>query len=275
LNRQLTGGKNPVHLAVDPSNRFVVVSNHLTGTLAVLPINADGTLAPLTDLVEVHGRIGPHRSHQPGPRPHHNPFDRAGRFLAVPDKGLDEIFVFRLDANTGKLIANDPPSVRTRCGAGPRHIDFHPNGSCAYVINELDSTITAYRYDSRHGRLTPIQVVPSIPDSFVSDNFGAEIFIAPSGTFLYASNRGHDSIAVFGIEPETGRLCPVGWEPTQGATPRYFGIDPSGTFLYAANEDTDSIVGFRINEATGMLKPIGHPVQTASPVCVVFSRGDD
>jgi 6-phosphogluconolactonase (cycloisomerase 2 family) len=270
LNQQDTGGRNPVHLAVDPSNRFLVVSNYSSGSVAVLPINADGSLAPLSDLVELQGRPGPHPTEQKGPHPHHNPFDRRGRFFLVPDKGLDKVFVFRLDTVNGKLMEGDAGHVATRPGAGPRHVDFHPSLPCAYVINELDSTLAAYRYDSEHGELSPLQVLSTLPAGSSGSNTTSEIAVSPSGRFLYGSNRGHDSIAIFAIDQTSGRLTPVGWEPTQGGTPRYFGLDPSGTLLYACNQDSDTIVTFRVDAATGTLTPSGQVVKTGSPVTIVF-----
>src|SRR5713101_7484252 len=234
LNRQSTGGKNGVSLAVDPTNRFLVLANYSSGTVAVLPINADGSLAKLSDLVTLTGKPGPHRTQQESSHPHDVIFDPRGRFIVVPDKGLDAVFVFRLDPAGGKLVAADPPSVASRLGAGPRHAEFHPSKPYAYVINELDSTITTFRFDGERGELTPRQVITTLPPTFTGHSTTSEIAVAPSGRFVYGSNRGHDSIAIFAVDDATGVLTPAGWEPTQGKTPRFFGVDPSGTFLYAA-----------------------------------------
>lgn len=270
LNRQSMGGKNPVHLAIDPSGRFLVTANYSAGTVAVLPIETQGALGPMTDSVALPGDPGPHRTEQASSHPHDVPFDPAGRFILVPDKGLDRIFVFRLDA-AGKLVANDPPNVKARTGAGPRHIAFHPTLPIAYVINELDSTVTTYGYDAARGALTPQQIVPTVPTSFTGNNTGSEIAVAPSGKFVYGSNRGHDSIVAFAVDQASGWLSPVGWEATQGKTPRFFALDPRGNFLYAANEAGDTIVTFRVDAASGKLAPTGQIVQNASPVCIVFS----
>ena len=270
LNRQATGGKNGVRLVVDPTNRFLVVANYSSGTVAVLPINPNGSLAPLSDLVPLPGKPGPHRSRQESSHPHDALFDRQGRFVVVPDLGFDKIFVYKLASARGKLVANDPSSVTARPGAGPRHVDFHPSKPYAYVINELDSTITTYRFGAERGELTPLQVVPTLPPAFTGHSTTAEIVVAPSGRFVYGSNRGYDSIAIFAIDEATGVLAPVGWELTQGKTPRFFALDPSGTFLYAANKDSDTIVTFRVDQATGKLAPTGQVVKTGSPSSIVF-----
>jgi 6-phosphogluconolactonase (cycloisomerase 2 family) len=188
----------------------------------------------------------------------------------VPDKGLDAVFVFKLDAASGALMAAEPPSVASRPGAGPRHADFHPSKPYVYVINELDSTITTFRFDPERGGLTPLQTITTLPPNFTGNSTTSEIVVAPSGRFLYGSNRGHDSLAIFAIDDATGTLTSIGWESTQGKTPRFFAIEPSGTFLYAANQDSDTIVTFRVDQASGKLTPTGHIVKTGSPSTIVF-----
>src|SRR5262249_44123967 len=195
-----------VHLAIDVTGRFLVVANYATGTVAVLPINPDGSLAPLSDLTTLSGTPGPHRTQQESSHPHHCPFDRTGRVVVVPDKGLDKIFVYRLDPARGRLAAANPPDVPSRAGAAPRHVGFHPMLPYAYVINELDSTIATYHFDPDKGALKPLQIVTTLPSSYTGNNTGAEIAVAPSGRFLYGSNRGHDSIAIFAIDQSTGLL---------------------------------------------------------------------
>jgi 6-phosphogluconolactonase len=269
LNQQSTGGRNGVHLAIDATNRFLAVANYATGGLALLPINPDGSLAPLSDLATLTGTPGPHRTQQESSHPHHCPFDRTGRFIVVPDKGLDKVFVYRLDTTRGKLVAGAPADVTARAGAAPRHVDFHPSQPYAYVINELDSTITTYDFDPDKGALKPVQVVTTLPTTYTGNNSGAEIAVAPSGRFLYGSNRGHDSIVIFAIDATTGALTPVGWESTQGRTPRFFALDPSG-HLYAANQNSDTVVIFRVNATTGKLTPTGETVAVASPSTIVF-----
>ena len=270
LNRQPTNGLNGVRVAVDPSNRFAVVANYSTGGVTVLPINGDGSLGKLTDAITLQGRTGPNRTEQAGPHPHDVVFEPRGRFLVVPDKGLDATFVFRLDPARGKLIGGDPLSVGSRPGAGPRHAAFHPSQPYLYQINELDSTITTFGVDPERGALKPLQTITTLPFSFTGKSTTAEIAVAPSGRFVYGSNRGHDSIAIFAVDERAGVLSPVGWEPTQGRVPRFFGLDPFGDFLYAANQNSDTIVAFGVDQGSGKLAPTGQIVKTGSPSSIVF-----
>ena len=269
INRQSTEGKNPVHLAIDPSNRFVVVANHITSTLALLTREPDGSLGPVVDLVTLEGEIGPHRVEQPFAKPHQVEFDPSGRFIAVPDKGLDVVFVYEIDAAAGKLKAVGAP-VQGREGAGPRHIAFHPSGRSAYVINELDSTVTSYRFDPDTGSLEPFQRLSALPDSVTGNSRASEIAVSPDGRFVYASNRGYDSIAIFSVDAENGQLTSAGWQASEGRTPRFFAIDPNHQRLLVANEDTDTIVPFEIDHSSGSLQKSGEPVHVGSPVCILF-----
>jgi 6-phosphogluconolactonase (cycloisomerase 2 family) len=268
MNRQSTEGRNPVHLAVAPDARHIVVSNHLSGALAVLPLAGDGALLPISQRIELQGEPGPHRIEQKHAKPHFNPFDPAGRYVIVPDKGLDRIFSFRFEG--GRLAPAAAPSVQTRENAGPRHIAFHPNGAYAYAVNELDSTVTAYRYDAASGALRAFQWLPTLPDTYTGNSRAAAIAIDARGRFLYASNRGDDSIALFAVDGGTGRLRFVRAFPTLGRTPRFFALDPAGRFLYAANEESDTIVAFEVDAQSGELSETGAFVQTGSPVCMVF-----
>jgi 6-phosphogluconolactonase len=268
LNRQSTQGKNPVHLAFDRSGRFLVVSNHIGASLAVLPVAEDGSLQPLTQLVPLSGPIGPHRIEQKQSKPHFNPFDASGRFVIVPDKGLDRVFSFRFEG--GHLLPAATPFVTTREGAGPRHLAFHPGKALAYVVNELDSTVTTYRYRPETGALEPLQVLSSLPSSFAGSSRAAGITIDAAGRTLYASNRGHDSIAVFRIEAD-GLLSYSGADATGGRTPRFFALSPDGRLMYALNEESDTIVALRVDPTSGRLTPTGQSVQAGSPVCMVFS----
>ena len=270
INQETTAGKNPVHLSVDPGNRFLIVANHVTSSLAVLPRHEDGSLGKLVDLVALEGQIGPHRVEQPFAKPHQVEFDPSGRFVVVPDKGLDRVFTYQLDETTGRLTAVDAPPAPAREGAGPRHVAFHPRQNIVYVVNELDSTVTAYRFDSECGNLTPLQVLSSLPDTFIGHSRAAEITVSKDGRSLYASNRGHDSIAIFSVDQASGRLTNIGWEGSRGRTPRFFALDPSGTWLFVANEDSDSVAAFRIERETGMLSYDGEAIRTGSPVCIIF-----
>jgi 6-phosphogluconolactonase (cycloisomerase 2 family) len=268
LNKQQTGGNNSSTIAIDPSNRYVVLSNG--PGIAVFPINPDGTLAPHSDLVIPEGEPGPYHEHQHGPHPHQAIFDLTGRYVVVPDKGLDKIFVFRFDDERGRLVPCDPPFVKCRYGAIPRHIAFHPGAPYAYVVNEQDSTVNTYHWDTGRGTLTPFQRVPTTPNVYVGDNTAAEIAITPSGKFVYASNRGHDSLAIYAVDAKTAELTAVGWESVQGKKPRFFGPDPDWSHLYAANEDSDTIVVFRVDHDSGQLTPTGQVIETGSPSCIVF-----
>jgi 6-phosphogluconolactonase len=279
LNRQSCGGKDSVAPAIDPTGRWIVVANYASGSVGVLPILQDGSLGPLNDLVSLSGKPGPDCKEQASSHPHDIVFDPSGRFIAVPDKGLDRVFVFRLDAASGKLAPNDPASVVSRAGDGPRHIAFHPQKDFAYVVNELSSSVTTYRFDPKRGGLQPIQILPSVPPGFTGDNTGAEIRVAPSGRFVYASNRGHDSIAVFAVDPRAGTLTAVDWALTHAKSPRFFRLDPASEILYAANADegyssqpdTDVIVPFRIDRTKGTLTPTGRVIKTNSPCTIVFA----
>src|SRR5215469_7246966 len=258
LNRQSCGGKNPVHLSIDPTGRWIITANYSAGSVGVVPIADDGTLGPRSDLVTLQGEPGPDGKRQTSSHPHDAVFDPSGRFIAIPDLGFDRIFVFRLDAASGKLTPNDPPSVATRAGAGPRHIAFHPQLPFAYVINELGSSVTTYRFDAQRGSLQPIQVLPSTPASYTGNNHGAEIAVAPSGRVVYASNRGNDSIAIFAVDQSAGTLTPADWAPTNAKSPRFFGFDPSNKMLYAANADE----GYSAQQNTGTIVPFREDQQT-------------
>lgn len=269
LNRQSTQGKNPVHLAIDPSGRHLVVSNHLGSSVAVLPIGVDGTLGALSQLVALEGPLGPHRTEQKLAKPHFNPFSPDGRHVLVQDKGLDRTFIFRFA--DGKLAPAEPGFVVSREGSGPRHMAFHPNGRMAYVVNELDSTVTVHSYAAGTGMLSPLQILPTLPSTYTGNSRASEIDIDAGGQFLYASNRGYDSIAMYRIDPDSGLLTWIGAEPGGGKTPRFFALTPNNRFMFVLNEDSDSIVAMAVDQQTGRLKPTGFNATTGSPVCMVFS----
>ncbi|MFC4274613.1 lactonase family protein [Achromobacter aloeverae] len=269
INQQSTQGKNPVHLAIDPTGRYMVACNHIGATLAVLPLAADGSLEPVSQLVRLEGQPGPHRIEQKQAKPHFSPFDPDGRHVVVPDKGLDRIFSFRFE--DGRLRPAQSASVKTRETSGPRHIAFHPRLPTAYCINELDSTVTTYRYDARTGELTPLQILSALPSTYTGDSRAAEIEVSRDGRYVYASNRGYDSIAVFSADPGTGLLAFDGATPSGGRTPRYTTLTPDGRHLFALNEDSDTIVAFAIDQRTGMPVPTGQEYACGSPVCMVFA----
>ena len=228
LGRQSTGGEGPCHLTVDATGRSLLVANYGSGSVCVLPIQDGGGLGQATDFVQHQGSsIDPER--QTGPYAHSVTLDAANRYVFAADLGLDQVLVYKLDADRGKLTPSDEPWVRLKAGAGPRHFDFHPSGAFAYVINELDSTLTAFGYDAAAGTLTEIETVSTLPEGFAGQSHCADVHVSPSGRFVYGSNRGHDSIVVFAIDGDTGRLDYVGHESTLGRTPRNFAIDPTGT----------------------------------------------
>jgi 6-phosphogluconolactonase len=270
LNRASTGGKNPAHLSVDPTNRWVVVANYSSSSVAVVTRNGDGTLGAIADTVTLKGTLGPHRTEQQFAKPHQVAFDPAERFIVVPDKGLDQVFTFRLDANSGKLAQIAAEAPRTRPGAGPRHVAFHPAGGLAYVANELDSTVLACRFDPATGALNPFQVLTTLPDTFIGNNTAAEIAVSADGRFVYASNRGADNIVTYSVDASTGRLAIRGWADVRGKTPRFFSLDPSGQWLLAADQDSDRIVTFRVDPGTGQLVASEAVIRTGSPVCMIF-----
>lgn len=268
INQQDTQGRNPVHLALDPSGRFLVVTNHLGASLAVLPIAADGSLQPLQQLVTITGPNGPHRIEQQQAKPHFNPFDPSGRWVVVPDKGLDRVFSYRFEG--GELRPAATPFATAREGAGPRSVVFHPRLQRAYVVNELDSTLMSCRFDAATGEIAPLHVVPTLPPSFVGHSRAAGIAIDADGRHVYTSNRGHDSIAVFDLDAGSGLPAFVEAVPTLGRTPRFFTLSPDGRLLYALNEDSDTIVVFDVVE--GRLTGPREVAACGSPVCMVFSN---
>ena len=271
IDTRPTGGTNPVHLAVDPTNRYLLVANYASGNVAVLPIDPGGGLAPLEAMIGLPGEPGPHRVEQTGSHPHEVAFDPTGTFVVVPDKGLDRLFAFRFDGATGTL--KQRIEVKVREGAGPRHIVFAPGRPFAYVVDELASAVTTCAWDDTLGHLRPMQVLPSIPATFTGDNRAAEILVSPDGRFVFVSNRGHDSVATFATDPASELLTLVAWQATSGRGPRFITLDPAGHHLYAANELGDTIVQFSVDAMNGRLTPTGLQVQTSSPVCILFKTG--
>ncbi|HEX6352100.1 lactonase family protein [Actinophytocola sp.] len=280
LNTVDTGRPNGVHLAVDPSGRWLVVA-HLSaaGSVTTLPIHADGSLGDVAGSLVPPGTPGPHKTAQLGPNPHHAPFDPTGRWVLVPDRGLDRVFVAKLDAATGGLTVHGWGSSREL--DGPRHVAVNPVLPYLYAINELRSTLTAYRWDAAAGTLSPHRTVSATAPNMVTNSRGGEIAVSPSGRFVYVSNRSGtgdetpggpdpDTIGAFRVDRATGDLTPVEWVSTQGIRPRHFGFAPDGRRLYAANEVTHTIVEFAVDQGSGRLRPTGEVIETPSPVCVLF-----
>lgn len=269
LGQRFSPGAGPCYASVEKTGKFLLVANYGGGSVAVLPIGRDGRLGEATDFIQHHGSsVNPSR--QEGPHAHSVVPSPDNRHVFCADLGLDKILISRPDWSRGKLLPNDPPSASVKAGSGPRHFTFHPGGRYAYVINEIGSTITAFAFDAARGALRETQTISTLPEGFSGSNSCADIHVAPSGRFLYGSNRGHDSIAIFAIDGRSGKLRALGHEPTGGKTPRNFGLDPTGTFLLAANQDTDNVVVFRVNVRTGRLRPTGHTASVPRPVCIKF-----
>jgi 6-phosphogluconolactonase len=272
LNQQSTYGLAPCFVSIDPSGRYALVANYETGSVCVLPRTSNGQLEEATNVVQFHG-AGPNPDRQEGPHAHMIIPGPDGRFIFAVDLGTDRIMVYHLDLDQGKLVPAEPAWTQLPPGTGPRHLAFHPQRQFAYVVSELQSTVTAFRYDEQHGSLQERQTISTLPAAFNGQNLGAEIQVAPSGRFVYASNRGHDSIVIFAVDELTGDLSVVGHEPTQGAGPRYFTIDPSGNWLLVANQDSDTVVTFHLDQDSGKLKPTGHVVRVPTPVCLQLYSG--
>ncbi len=267
LNRQLTLGTDPCHVTIDPAGRHALVANFMSGSVCVLPIRADGSLGAASDFRQHKGSsVDPAR--QSGPHAHAVTLDAAGRFAFVPDLGIDRVVVYRYQSEEGKLLPKESAWVRTKPGAGPRHLVFHPGGGNAYLINELDSTLTAYRYDPTEGMLQEIHSVPTLPPGFSGSSTCADVHVTPDGSFLLGSNRGHDSLVIYRIAPADGRLTYAGHWPSGGRTPRNFALDPAGRFALVANQDTDTIVTFRIASRSIGLGEAVQVTPVPTPVCV-------
>ena len=271
LNKQPSGGAGPCHVNLDNEGRNLLVANYGSGSASVIPIKTDGRLEKPTGFVQ-HEGSSVNLKRQKGPHAHSINVSPDNRFAFVADLGIDKIMIYKLDIEKGTIVANSPPFVKVKPGAGPRHFAFHPNGKYAYVINELDCTVTAFAYESVSGVLKEIQTITTLPNGFNGSNTCAEVRVHPSGKFLYGSNRGHDSIVVYRVNLANGTLTYVEHETADIKTPRNFNIEPTGKFCLVANQGKGSVVVFRINKETGALEPTGHKVSVAKPVCVRFLR---
>ncbi|MCC7357940.1 MAG: lactonase family protein [Anaerolineales bacterium] len=269
LNQESAHGTVSCHISVDPAGRFALAANYGSGDTLVIPIRADGTLGPAAQIVD-------HVSLVPGAAPdtshaHSANLAPDGRFVLVADLGLDRVMIYAYNAATGHLSLNpNQPWYETAKGAGPRHLDFHPSGRYVYVINELNSTLTALAYDPDRGLLTELQTLSTLPAGYSGGNSCADVHVSPDGRFVYGSNRGHDSLAAFSIDPATGLLTLAAHTSTAGRTPRNFNLDPTGRFVYVGNQDTAQIVVFRRDAATGALTLTGQVLDVPSPVCIKF-----
>lgn len=267
LNDRSSFGTDPCYVSIEQTGRFALIANYTSGSAAMLPIQTDGRLGLATEVIQ-HSGSSVHPERQTGPHAHCILPDPTNRFAIVADLGLDKILIYRMDLEHGKLYKHAEVGVQS--GAGPRHLMFHPSNQFAYLINELNSTLNGYRYHADAGTFEELQTVPALPAGFKGENLCADVHVSPGGKYVYASNRGHDSIVCFLIDQNTGRLTYRSHTPTEGRGPRNIAIDPSGAFLLVANQKTHNLVTFKIDPATGQLSKTGHAVQVPMPVCVKF-----
>jgi 6-phosphogluconolactonase len=269
LNRVPAGGTDTSYVSLDQTGHYVLAANYSGGNIAVFAIKPDGSIGERTGFMQHTGSsVNPQR--QTHAYAHSIIVDPSNRFALVADLGLDKVFVYRFNAQNGSLTPDDPPFVNIKPGSGPRHVKFHPNGRWVYVISEIASTVTAFNWDSANGTLAEFQSVSALPADFKGTSTCAEIMVHPNGKFLYASNRGDDSLAVFAINPTTGELTPVEHVPSGGKTPRNFAFDPTGKWIICSNHDSNNAFVFRVDENTGKLKQIGGPVSVPYPFCERF-----
>jgi 6-phosphogluconolactonase len=269
INQQASLGGAPCYVTVDKSGKNVLLANYSGGNVAIFRVGTDGSLSEAADMHQ-HEGSSVNEQRQKEPHAHCIVLDPANKFAFSADLGTDKIMIYRFDAQSGKLTPNNPAFMAAKPGAGPRHFKFHPNGKHAFVINELDSTLTAYTYDAAKGSLTEIQTLSTLPQDFSGENSCADLHISADGKFIYGSNRGHDSIVVFGFNQGNGKLTYIENVATGGKTPRNFTLDPSGKFLLVANQNTNNIVSFKIDNKTGKLTPTGKTTQVPSPVCLLM-----
>jgi 6-phosphogluconolactonase len=269
LNQVPTRGADPCYIAFDKTGNFALVANYTGGSVAVFPVQPDGHIGESSAFVQ-HTGSSVNKDRQEGPHAHWIETTPDNRFALVADLGLDKLLVYRFNSKSGTLTPDNPPYASLDPGVGPRHIAFHPNGKLVYVINELQSSVTAFSYDGGTGTLEKLNTVSTLPKGFSARNDAAEIKVHPSGKFLFASNRGNDTIAAFSIDAHSGNLTLIDFFPTEGKTPRHFEIDPTGKLLLVANQDSNNIVVFRIDAGTGRLTPTSQTLNVPAPVSLKF-----
>lgn len=269
LNQQPSGGPGPCHLAVARNGACVLVANYVGGSVAVLPLGRDGRLSQPSSTIQHHGSsVNPQR--QEGPHAHFITWDPLNRFVLTCDLGLDQVLFYQLKAPQLVLAPHDSPAFAVKPGSGPRHLAFSQSGRYAYLLNEMASTLIVCSYNSQRGELTEIQSVSTLPEDFRGENTCAEVALHPTGKFIYTSNRGHNSIAVFAVDAATGMVRPLQHQPTQGKTPRHFLLEPGGRWLIAENQDSDNVVVLAIDGQSGRLASTGITQTIGAPVCAVF-----
>ena len=270
LNTQPSGGTGPCHISIDPTGTWLLSADYHSGRCAVHPLLPDGTIGEST-AVQQHSGSGPNPERQAAAHTHSFNCDPTGRFALATDLGMDKILIYRL--HNGSLSPAAPFFTSTAPGAGPRHLVFGPSGKQAYVSMELNNTISVFEY--KEGTLTERQTQTTLPADYSGDNLTSEVCLTPDGRFLYVGNRGHESLAIFGVDPETGQLTALGHESTRGRHPRHFNIDPTGQFLIVANMQTNNVVVFRMDQSTGQLEFTGSEINVPIATCVQFSKTCD
>jgi 6-phosphogluconolactonase len=267
INRQASHGEGPCHVTVESSGRFVLVANYNSGSVAMLPINADGRLGEATDF-DQHEGSSVHPTRQQGPFAHSIFPDPSNRFALSCDLGVDKVFVYQLDFENGKLRPAPQPWMSVKPGAGPRHLDFHPNREWVYVINELDNTISCCHWDEESGKLEQFQHISTLPSGYTETSYCADIHVHPSGRFLFGTNRGHNSIAVFAIAPTSGRLSLIELVACGGDFPWNFALDSRGEWLVVANQRSNNLCVFAVDVESGKLSRAGELTGITAPMCV-------
>lgn len=269
LNQKPSGGGDPCYVSLDATSHFLMVANYGGGSIAVFALQPDGSIGERTAFVQ-HSGSSVNRARQSEAHTHSVRVEPTNKFVLAADLGADKVFIYRFDSNTGALKPNDPPFATVPPGSGPRHMAFSPSGLFLYLINELGNSVIRYGWDSEHGILTQHESIPALPEAFNGTSYCAEILVHPSGNFVFATNRGDNSIAVFAVEAETGRLTPVEHISTKGKTPRNCEIDPTGKWLIVSNQGSDGVVVFRIDQKSGRLSLTGDPVPVPAPFCERF-----
>jgi 6-phosphogluconolactonase len=269
LSQVSSRGGGPCHLALDRSAAWLAVANYAGGSVAVLPVGADGKLGEASAFVQQRG-LSVNRARQSGPHAHAVLFSPDNRFLLVADLGADRIFIYRFDAAHGRIAPNDPPSAEGPLGGGVRHLVFHPNGKVLYAINELASSVTMFRFDAERGALEDVQSVSTLPEGFKGKTTAAEIAIDAAGARVYASNRGHDSLALLAVDPVLFTLTTMEFPSVMGRTPRHFALDPEGRNVVVACQDSGLLLVFRVHPVTGQIQPRTHTAKVPNPTCVAF-----
>lgn len=273
LNQQSSEGGGPCHLVVDAAGKNVLVANYGGGSVAALPIGADGKLAKASSSIQHKGKsVNPQR--QESPHAHSINLDAQNKFAFAADLGLDQVLVYKFDPSKGSLAPNDPPFAKVAGGAGPRHFAFHPSGKFAYVINEIGNTVTAFQYDAAKGTLTEIQTISTLPADFTGTSYTAEVVVHPSGKYLYGSNRGHNSLAAYAVDAETGKLTLLEVPSVGGKVPRNFNVDPTGKYVLVGNQDDDTISLLAV-QPDGKLKLLRNDVPAPMPVCIKFVQASE